>query len=86
MPVSGNAFENNTFFVFYFQNVLKTTGITLNHLYTCYKHLDIKPPNAFHQSLIDTSHKKGYLDTSNMQNIILTIKGENFIEQDLPKS
>lgn len=81
-----NAFENNTFFVYYIQKVLKMTGITANHIYTCYQHLNISPSNAFRQSLIDTSHKKGYLDTSNMQNIVLTIKGENFIERELPKS
>ena len=80
-----NAFENNTFFVYYIQKVLRMTEITANHIYTCYQHLNISPSNAFRQSLIDTSHKKGYLDTSNMQNIILTIKGENFIERQLPK-
>lgn len=80
-----NAMEKNAVFVYYLQKEAKITAITVNHIYTCYKHVGIPVPGAFRQSLADTSSKKGWIDTKSMENITIPTLGENFVEHDLGK-
>jgi len=77
-------YENNAVFVYFLQKEQKITKITLNHIYTCYKLVNIKVPKALKQSLIDTAFHKKYLLTTDLNNITVTIVGENFVEHDLP--
>ena len=42
-------------------------------------------PNNLYQSLVDTKRKKGWIESSDMNNITVTISGENYVEQDLKK-
>jgi len=78
------AFEKNALFVFYLSETLEEKPITIDHIYTCYKAVETKIPTAFKQSLVDTSHKKGWIDTSSIEDISITIAGENLI-RELPK-
>lgn len=80
-----NAMEKNAVFVYYLQKEAKVTAITVNHVYTCYKHVGVPVPGAFRQSLADTSSKKGWIDTKSMENITIPTLGENFVEHDLGK-
>lgn len=80
-----NAMERNTVFVYYLQKIAKVSGISVNHVYTCYKHVNEKVPGALRQSLLDTSSRKGWLDTGSMENITVPTLGENLIEHDLVK-
>lgn len=80
-----NAMEKNAVFVYYLQKEAKITAITVNHVYTCYKHVSVPVPKAFRQSLADTSSKKGWIDTKSMENITIPTLGENFVEHDLGK-
>lgn len=79
-----NNMENNTVFVYYLERKLGVTGISVNHVYTCYKDVNQHLPGALLQSLYDTSNRKAWIDTANVDNIRLTTHGENLVEHDLP--
>ncbi|MCR4313292.1 MAG: hypothetical protein NUV58_03525 [Candidatus Roizmanbacteria bacterium] len=80
-----NAMEKNAVFVYYLQKEAKVPAITVNHVYTCYKHVNVPVPKAFRQSLADTSSKKGWIDTRSMEGITIPTLGENFVEHELGK-
>ena len=80
-----NGFQYNLLFVYYLQKVIDVTNINANFIYTCYKDIGAKIPNNLYQNLVDTKNKKGWIDTSDMNNITVTISGENCVEQDLKK-
>lgn len=80
-----SAMENNAVFVYFLQKILMNTNITLSHIYSCYKDVGARVPTALRQSLLDTSHRKGWVDTSSFENLLITTAGENYVEQDLPK-
>ena len=82
---ASNGFQYNLLFAYYLQKVIGKTNINANHIYTCYKNVGAKIPNNLYQSLVDTKNKKGWIDTSDMNNITVTISGENCVEQDLKK-
>lgn len=81
-----SAGEFNTVAVYYLSEMLSLPNITPNHIYTCYKEVSKRPPEAFAQSLRDTASKHGYIDTSDSNNIKVPLRGKNFIEHDLPKT
>lgn len=76
--------EYNAVFVYYLENILNIGKINVDHIYTCYKGMKLRIP-LLRQSVIDTSHRKGWIDTEDMQGINLTTIGENFVEHDLPE-
>jgi hypothetical protein len=78
-------FERNLVFVYFLQHELGISGITDNHIFTCYRDVGAKLPTALRQSLFDTSNRNGWLDTSDMSNIVVATPGMNHIEHDLPK-
>lgn len=80
-----NNFERNLIFVYYLQNIAKLTAITTNHIFTCYRHVGVKIPGAFKQSLWDTASQKGWIDTGSLEDIKLTTQGINYIEHDMAK-
>jgi hypothetical protein len=80
-----SALERNVVFVYFLQQISKITKIATGHIYTCYKDLNIKPPIKLRQSLADTASKKGWLYTGSMNDIKITLKGEGFVEHELPK-
>jgi hypothetical protein len=79
------AMESNVVFVYFLQQIAQVSGIGINHIYTCYKYVNIKYPNALKQSLADTSSRKNWLDTASFEDIRLSTAGENFVEHDLPR-
>lgn len=78
------AMQRNAVFVYYLEKVAKIGGVGVNHIYTCYKDVNEKVPGALRQSLLDTSFKKGWIDTKSMENITITTHGENLVEHELP--
>lgn len=78
--------ERNAVFVFYLKRIAKIAKVNRNHVYTCYKDVDERVPENLIQSLRDTSHHKGWVDTSMMDDLKIPTVGENFVEHDLPKS
>lgn len=81
-----NAFEKNTVFVYYLTVVLGLGGISVNHVFTCYRHLRTQMPEKLRQSLWDTGSKKGWLDTRDIGNLSVPIAGLNLVEQMLPRA
>ncbi len=80
----GNNFERNITILYYLRRVLKLEGIGINHIYTCYKKVGAKIPNIY-QSLADTKNRKGWIDTTNMDDLKVTVQGENYIEHEAEK-
>lgn len=80
-----NNFERNLIFVYYLQNFAKVTSITNNHVFTCYRNVNVRIPGAFNQSLWDTGSKKGWIDTGSLDDIKLTTHGINYIEYEITK-
>lgn len=78
------AMQRNAVFVYYLEKIAKVGGVGVNHIYTCYKDVNEKVPGALRQSLLDTSFKKGWIDTKSMDSITITTHGENLVEHELP--
>lgn len=77
--------ENNLIFAYYFQEKRNEKEMSIDLIYSAYRHVGLKIP-SFPQSLIDTKARKGWIDTSNMQEIKVTRAGINFIEHEIGKS
>lgn len=77
--------ERNLIFVYYLQNVAQEKPITSNHIFTCYRNTNVKIPGAFIQILRDTASKKGWIDTSSLDDIGLTTQGINHVEYEMTK-
>jgi hypothetical protein len=72
--------------VYYLVNVLGMSGISPNHIYTAFKDLDMRVPNRLRTVLSNSASRHHWIDTSDKENMKLTIHGENFVEHDLPNA
>jgi hypothetical protein len=77
-----NNFERNIVILYYLKRKLELENVGVNHIYTCYKHLSLKVP-LLGQSLRDTKNRKGWIDTSNSDDLKVTREGENFIDHEI---
>lgn len=78
--------ERNAAFVYYLREILGRTGITMNHVYTCYRALGLRLPGNIKQSITDSaSGRYGYLDASKGEDIKMTSLGQNLVLHDLPR-
>lgn len=79
--------ERTLVFVYYLQHKREIPNININHNFTCYRNIDgLKIPGNLKQNLLDTSSRKGWLDTADFENIQVPITGMNHVEHDLPES
>ena len=79
------AVQRNALFVYYLKNVIGHSPVTLDDIYTCYSEVKVKAPDAFRQSIKDTSGSRyGYIDAKNMDDIQIPLRGTQFVEHDLP--
>lgn len=78
--------ERNLVFLYYLQNKLEISPITPNHVFTCYRDVSVKVPAALVQSLRDTANRRGWIDTSDTNNLKVTFPGINHLEHDLEKA
>lgn len=77
--------EKTTIFIYYLQNFLKIDGITIDHVFTCYKNSGGKLPINLQSNLNDTSSSKyGYIETVGGK-YRMSIAGINYVEHNLPK-
>jgi hypothetical protein len=79
----GTMQDKCTVAVYYLNRVLAIPGISTDHVYTCFKDAAWKVPSNLYQTLVRTAHRTGWLDTSDMHNIVLTTRGETMVEYDL---
>lgn len=75
-------FSRYLLFTHYLKEIKGIDKVGVNELYTCFKHLKIRIP-LIEQGLRDTSNRKGWLDTSSSDDLIITTLGENAITHDL---
>lgn len=78
-------YEKCTVSAYYLKHELVLSAITESHVYTCFKHMKWRVPANLSNTLAYTASQRGWLETSNLQDIKVTTMGENLIEQDLPK-
>lgn len=78
-------YERNLIFVYYLQEILSTSNISTDHIYSCYRNLGLKIP-SFPQTLIDTNVHKGWLTTSDTNDIKVTRTGMNYILHEMQKN
>jgi len=71
--------------VYYLQKMIETKNIGINTIYTCYKQLPIKVPNIV-TALNNIRTRKGWIDSSDWNNLTITVSGENHLEHDMKKS
>lgn len=72
-------------FIYYLERILKVESITINHVYTCYKEIGLPVPNNLYQSIINAKTTKGWIDTSNMNDLKVPTVGENYVEYTMKK-
>jgi hypothetical protein len=72
--------------VYYLRHKLDLPSITVDHVYTCFKHMQWRVPSSLSNTLAYVASVHGWLDTRNMADIGMTAIGENLVEHDLPKS
>lgn len=71
--------------VYYLRNELELETVSINHIFTCYKNIGSWRVTDVYNIVALTASRKGWLDTSDMNNIKLTPHGENLVKFDLPK-
>lgn len=71
--------------VYYLLNKLGMAKVTARHVYTCFKTMNWRVPANLDNALGLVAFRKGWLDTSSMEDIKLTTHGDNLIEHDLPR-
>jgi hypothetical protein len=81
-----SSMDLNSLFVYYLTRHAGVSPITIDHVYSCYKHVGERVPKVLTQSLWDTARKKGTIDTASVDDIKLTTTGENWVEHDLEKA
>lgn len=81
-----SAMESNAVFIYYLKRLRNMSKVGINHVYSCYKNVRAKVPKALYQSLADTRKAKGWIITTDMDDIGMGIAGENFVEKELPKT
>lgn len=77
-------FEHNLIFVYYLKDSLSLEDVSEDHLFTCYRAVQVKVPGALRQSILDTK-AKGWLAVEGSL-IRLTTVGRNHLEFDLTKA
>lgn len=80
--------EFNTVAVYYLSKIVGVSSITPDHVYTCFKEAKRPLPGNLKSSLNDTCNasRYGYLVADNTRGLILTTRGENLVEHELPRS
>jgi len=77
--------ENNLIFVYYLQEILRESPVTMSHIYSCYRHIGIKIP-SFPQTLVDTKGVKGWIEYPNYNDVKVTRAGINYMEHEMHKN
>jgi hypothetical protein len=78
--------EVNVVAIYYLTRILGLSSVNVDHLYTCYKTANRRLPGNLKSSVNDTaSSRYGYIDGQDRDNLKLVVRGENFVEHELPK-
>lgn len=73
-------------FVYYMVHELEVADINPNHVFTCFKHVEARPPKDLPQIIRNTASRWAWIDNADSNNIKITNHGESFVEHDLPEN
>ncbi|MBI3750234.1 MAG: hypothetical protein HY263_01085 [Chloroflexi bacterium] len=79
-----NANERNLVAVYYLEKEVAVGKVNVNQVYTAYKEAGWRLPSYPRNSLQVTASTKGWINTSDMDDITVTPSGENHVDHDLP--
>lgn len=77
--------EKYLIYVYYLKEILNIEKITVDHIYTCIKHIGDKVPQFLSISLHNLKRNKGWIDTSDISDINYTTPGENHLDHEMEK-
>jgi hypothetical protein len=80
-----NNWEKGTVAIFYLTRILGLEKAGLDHVYTCFLEASWRLPANIGNTLQVAASKQRWLDTSSMDDIRMTARGENLVKLDLPK-
>ena len=75
--------EQITVCVYYLWRIVELEAVTPHHVYSCLKEVGVKVPVDLPQTIRNVANRRGTVDTSDSNNITLTIRGENMVEHEL---
>ncbi|MFL6513943.1 MAG: hypothetical protein ACJ8M1_02860 [Chthoniobacterales bacterium] len=70
----------------YLTDQIGVKNVTASHIYTCLDELNERIPTHLKQVLRNIKNKKGWIDTSDSDDLTITIKGKNHLKHDMPKA
>lgn len=80
-----NNMQNQSMVIIYWlRHHTDCAKVGISQIYTCYKQMGWKAPPNLRKQLHDISFKKSWLDTSDVEDVSLTIAGEQHVDHDLP--
>lgn len=71
--------------VVHYVNRMRKTACTHSHIHTVLKKIGVATPSDLGARLRDVGRRLGYINASNGQDVQLTMKGENWVDIELPK-
>lgn len=77
--------DKNVVSVYYLRRMARTEIVGMDHVFTCYREMSWREPTDLANSLAYTASRKGFLNTSTLEDIKLTPAGRNHVEHDLPR-
>lgn len=81
-----NNYERQAVSIYYLEKILDLQSVTSDHVFTAFREAGWRIPSDFRNSLATTASHKGWIDSSDMENLTVTTSGINAVEHDLPKS
>lgn len=80
-----NVVEKVVVCTYYLKTQLGIDQVNANHIFTCFKSMGWRVPSDLPNTLHQAG-SRGWLDTSDREDIVVTIIGQNMVEHDLPKT
>lgn len=77
--------ERNLVFLYYLQKVVNQRPVKADHVYTCYRKVNIRAPLNLDHSLQVTVDHHGWIRIAKNGNLTVTAEGKRYAENELPK-
>jgi hypothetical protein len=79
-----NGYEHNVLAVYWLTQIGGLVSATADQVFTCYRDVSWRLPSNLRNNLQKTAFARGWLDTTNTDQITITPQGLNFVERELP--
>lgn len=78
-----NNHDRNVISVYYLEKIMELDTISVDHVFTAYREASWRIPSDVANSVALTAHRKGWIDSSNTEDLCVTAQGLNHVEQDM---